>query len=614
MAGPGGGWRERTDWADTAARLGGRQAPSARERVFAAAVAPYRPRVEQLAGETAEAERSLRAYTEQAWSIVAPNDRFVPGYHVDAICEHLQALAALQIRNLVIEMPFRHGKSILSAVMFPTWWWVTVPGVRFIYTSYADDFTVRDHNRCRTVVTSHWYQARWQSRFRVRKATDDRIENDREGFRIATSVSGLGTGEGAECFVMDDLMKTQEAHSPAKRRDAIRYLTETVPTRYHDPATFRKLLVGHRIHGEDPAGHLRATQPGVWQFLTLPFEYDPRRYSLPIGNPSRIELTALQDARPELCDPRTEMGEVMWPARYPDEAAVRAEKASVSAFAWAAQANQNPVPEEGNMFNVSAFRGFRGVLAPEVGAAGRLTWQLHLLVPDHDGTRPVVVRADECRWFQTIDTAVTAKAHSDYTAISTFALTPRGELCLWHVGRWKLEVPDQWEAIKRLRDGPAEWDESRRTWRDESARWPRELIVQAVENKQSGTGLLQQAARAGRPLHALDPGKNDKVQRCSDIIVMVQNGLVYLREGAAWRPDFDSEVAAFPGGAHDDQIDTLAYAGIMVRQGHWLTRGFLSGDILVSAPGEEDNGVLRFDRDRDNVVRVAGVEIDFGDD
>ena len=55
--------------------------------------------------------RHLREYMETAWPILEPATPFVPGFHLDAIAEHLEAITRRQIRKLLINIPQRHMKS-----------------------------------------------------------------------------------------------------------------------------------------------------------------------------------------------------------------------------------------------------------------------------------------------------------------------------------------------------------------------------------------------------------------------------------------------------------------------------------------------------------------------
>lgn len=54
------------------------------------------------------AARHLREFVRQAWPVVEPSTPFVPGWHIDAIVEDLEAVARGQIRNLLINIPPRH--------------------------------------------------------------------------------------------------------------------------------------------------------------------------------------------------------------------------------------------------------------------------------------------------------------------------------------------------------------------------------------------------------------------------------------------------------------------------------------------------------------------------
>jgi hypothetical protein len=63
--------------------------------------------------DTELASRQLREFARQAWPVVEPATAFVSNWHLDAICEHLQAVTLGQIRRLLICMPPRHMKSLL---------------------------------------------------------------------------------------------------------------------------------------------------------------------------------------------------------------------------------------------------------------------------------------------------------------------------------------------------------------------------------------------------------------------------------------------------------------------------------------------------------------------
>ena len=83
------------------------------------------------------ATRSFRQFVRQAWAVVEPSTPFVPGWHIDAIIEHLEAITSGQIRNLLINVPPRHMKSLLVSVFWPAWEWIRRPERRWLYSSYG---------------------------------------------------------------------------------------------------------------------------------------------------------------------------------------------------------------------------------------------------------------------------------------------------------------------------------------------------------------------------------------------------------------------------------------------------------------------------------------------
>src|SRR2546423_11516219 len=83
------------------------------------------------------AETSLMAFVRQAWPVLEPGREFIPGWHIDAVCEHLEAVTRGDIRNLLINVPPRHMKSLAVSVFWPAWEWISTPGRRWLFASYS---------------------------------------------------------------------------------------------------------------------------------------------------------------------------------------------------------------------------------------------------------------------------------------------------------------------------------------------------------------------------------------------------------------------------------------------------------------------------------------------
>ncbi|MEP7354202.1 MAG: hypothetical protein ABI824_13320 [Acidobacteriota bacterium] len=283
--------------------------------------------------ETELAERSLGEFVRQAWPIVEPATPYVPGWHIDAIIEHLEAITHGQIRNLLINVPPRHMKSLLVSVFWPAWEWIRYPERRWLYSSYGAALSIRDSIKCRRLIESPWYQQRWGYVFALTsdQNTKGRFENNKSGYRIATSVGGAATGEGGDRLVCDDAHNVQEAESDSVRNGTVDWWGTVMSTRLNNPKTSSKTVVMQRCHERDLSGHL--IEQGGFEHLCLPAEYEVTKAVTSIG----------------WSDPRTEPGQLLWPERFgPDELASL--KRSLGSYGAAGQLQQRPSPAEGGLF------------------------------------------------------------------------------------------------------------------------------------------------------------------------------------------------------------------------------------------------------------------------
>lgn len=293
-------------------------------------------------GEEVRAEharRSLREYIREAWHVVEPSTPYVHGWHIDAICEHLEAISAGEIKNLVVNVPPRHQKSLTVSVFWPTWEWINRPELRYIYSAYGQDLSVRDALKSRRLILSPWYQEHYGDRFSLTSDQNQktRYDNDKTGYRIATGVGGMATGEGGDRLILDDPHKLADTHSDPAREEAIRFWNETMSTRGNDPKTVAKVVIMQRVHERDVTGDIieQMEQGGEsYEMLVLPAEYE---------RSPQLYVSSL-----DWSDPREEPGELLWPERFSTEA-ISNLKVSLGDSA-AGQLQQRPAPIGGAIF------------------------------------------------------------------------------------------------------------------------------------------------------------------------------------------------------------------------------------------------------------------------
>ena len=77
-----------------------------------------------------------------------------------------------------------------------------------------------------------------------------------------------------------------------------------------------------------------------------------------------------------------------------------------------------------------------------------------------------------------------------------------------------------------------------------------------IEDKASGTGLIQTLKREGVTVIPI-PRSKDKETRAYDVLPAIEAGRVHLPRRASWLGGLKEELAAFPNGIHDDQVDPL---------------------------------------------------------
>ena len=461
------------------------------------------------------ATRRLREFVRLAWPIIEPSTPFVPGWHIDAIIDHLEAVTNGQIRNLLINVPPRHMKSLLVSVLWPAWEWIQHPERRWLYSSYAAILSIRDSVKCRTLIESPWYQARWADRYALAsdQNTKMRFENNRSGYRIATSVGGTVTGEGGDRIVCDDPHNVGEVESDSVRKSTIDWFDVVMSTRVNDPRTASKVVVMQRCHQRDLSGHL--LEQGGWEHLRLPAEYEEPKCVTSIG----------------WTDPRKLPGELLWPDRFgPKE--ITDLKISLGSYAAAGQLQQRPSPAGGGIFKRHWFRFWQppGANLPPI------------VVRFPDGTqRPIIAEAigKVEEHAQSWDCAFKDLDTSDFVVGQVWGRLGSAFLLLDQV-RARMDCPTTAKAV-----------------RDLSAKW-RYCSAKLIEDKANGSAVIQMLQREIPGLLPVNPG-GGKVARAAGVSPLIEAGNVYLPHPAyaPWVEDFIEECAAFPNGAHDDQVDAM---------------------------------------------------------
>lgn len=449
--------------------------------------------------------------------------KFVSNWHIDAIAEHLEAVTFGYIRNLIINMPPRHMKSLSVSVAWPCWVWAQQPvdgqplrgpGVQWLKTAYAQSLSVRDNVKCRRLIDSPWYQANWGDRFSLTsdQNTKTRFDNDKMGYSLATSVDGTATGEGGSIVTVDDPIGAKDANSETTREGVITWWDETMSSRLNDPKTGAYVITMQRLHEKDLTGHILGREHD-YTVLCLPARYEPDHKYVFMG------------------DPRTKAGELLWPERM-DEEAVRKLEVNLGSYGAAGQLQQRPAPREGGMFKKAWFEIVR---AAPAGLRKVRSWDLasteKLATNDPDWTVGTLISKD------------------DSTGV-------------YYI-----------EHVERLQGSPLKVET---TITNTASRDGRSVQIRIPEDPGSAGKF------AGRQLITKLAGYNaravretgSKVDRADPFSAQAEAGNVKLVQGD-WNEAWLDELCSFPNASHDDQVDS-ATGGFEALTG---SGGVSEGDI-----------------------------------
>jgi len=211
---------------------------------------------------------------------------------------------------------------------------------------------------------------------------------------------------------------------------------------------------------------------------------------------------------------RTDEGTSFWPEQFPDEMLDRLE--SSSPYVFAGQYMQHPSPLGGGLF--------------------RDSWWRYLAAPPPIQWRTIYA-----------DTAQKTADHNDYSVFQCWGYSVTGQAVMLDMIRGKWEAPEL-EAMAR-----AFWAKHKAVQNQGTLR------AMKVEDKVSGTGLIQTLKREGIPIIGIKRNV-DKITRAFDAAPLIESGNVILMQDVPHLTDFISEASTFPNAAHDDMIDAAMSA------------------------------------------------------
>lgn len=440
---------------------------------------------------------TLAGFVREAWPILEPNAKLVWNWHLDAICDHLEAVSDGRITRLLINVPPGSSKSLICSVMWQAWEWATGrASLRYLTTAFNDVPVKRDTRKCRDLILSEWYRSLWPE-ITLTRTGETSFANSATGTREGVAFGSL-TSQRGDRLIIDDPHSVETAESTAERQTTTRRFREGALNRLNDQERSAIVVVMQRLHADDVSGTILKMGMG-FVHLCLPMEFEPERAC----------RTSIGFA-----DPRTADGDLLDPVRFPREA-VESLKTGMGSYAYAGQYQQRPTPREGGLFKRSWFEG------KIIGAAPAGT-----------------------RWVRHWDLAATAKSNSARTAGVKLGRAPDGSFIVGHVVKGQLEGPE----VRKLIRATAEID----------GKLVQISIPQDPGQAGKVQSRDMIAMLPGYRAHA-EPETGDKTTRAEPFAAQCEAGNVYLVAGT-WNDDYLDELCLFPGGSFKDQVDASSGA------------------------------------------------------
>jgi predicted phage terminase large subunit-like protein len=505
------------------------------------------------------ATRSFKEFVKQAWDSTDAQP-LVWNWHLDIICDCLQAVSEGKIKRLLITLPPGMGKSKIVSVLWLAWDWIQDPTRYSIYATYAANLSNKFAKAHRDLVKSDWFQERWGAgtphNIVIDKDSTQRkqeFENNHLGGRFSTGKGGEVTGRRANIILFDDLNKSQDATGKTgilgqEIQKGVEFLSETLWTRriLTQDKQKKTAIVGicQRLHHSDVAAW--CMEKGDFVHLNLPMEaiVEERCFILEKENGEFISCFGEYEANKLLeegarifFEDCREEGELLFP-QLVNRKEVEDLKDSLGPVNSSAQLQQKPTPVGGSVIDISSFPRY-----------------------DLDSMEKKIL---DCKTsgIISVDTTSTSGNKSDWVVLQFWkpyippkvdSRNPKTEYYLLDQIRLRTGVKGTIESILTMHN---RWD------------CPKKVLIEEAANGYATIELLKDMIghQSGLIIEGYKP-KISKEGRIEHVAPIIQEGLVFLPENPKW--DIAAllmELQQFPYGKHDDTVDALSQALIYFLQ------------------------------------------------
>jgi predicted phage terminase large subunit-like protein len=431
---------------------------------------------------------------------------YIVGPQHKILAEKLEAVERGELKRLIVCMPPRHGKSLLSTQLFPAWALGKNPKLEIIQSGYSHDITMEHSRLARDFFVSEEYKKifrdvhhvpgrQGQAGIAVARQAASEWGTKQKGKYYAVGVGGGITGRGADIAIIDDPVKNREdAESPTIQKKIWDWYRSTLYTRLSPEGAI--ILVMTRWNTNDLAGKLikAMTEGGEqWEVVSMP---------------------AIDES-----------GCALWPARWPAEK-LKVIEETLGKYEWSSLYQQRPTVRGGNRFKVDLIQVHEDPKDfPDVSYVR--FWDLASTVKERDKDDPDATSGAKC--------GITIEDGLPH---------------LWIIDiKWcQEEAPERDKMIMATTkaDGPSV-----------------KIGVESVAGYKDTYTTMKVILKGLRIVKKITVS-GDKSVRAAPLEPVMEAGHVHILR-ARWNEKFFEEFAGFPStGVHDDIVDSTAGAYAML--------------------------------------------------
>lgn len=433
----------------------------------------------------------------------------------DGLFDYFDKLYSGNITRLNINVPPRSGKTTL-AKYFLVYVITKNPKSNIIYTSFSQTLLTDIATSVRNILEHPIYKALYPSAISYNEEENNPIDDfwldylKRETGRNTYSTKKITTAQGGICLFSS--IGSQITGYGAGIRNGEGFTGALIIDDANKPADIRSQLMREKV-----VRYFEETLLSRLNNSNVPIINIQQRLHLEDLSGILENKYNFETLKRPLID---ENGVCQLPSQYTNK---RIEELKVNNYMFVSQYQQEPIILGGAVIKREWFRYYK----PS---------------QDYNYSRLII----------TADTAMKIKEHNDFSVFMVGGITENNQLHVLEMVRGKWEAPELKKTALELFE---KYKYNQKTGLSCSGLY--------VEDKASGTGLIQELSRAGVPITGLVTDK-DKLTRVESVLNYISSGQVLLPydESYGFNPELINECEAFSrddSHTHDDIVDALVY-------------------------------------------------------